>query len=86
MSWKTANPPYLLFSSSNRRIKFNDRRTSFLTLTGASQISWKDNDAETYQKELCGFDFAEMSKDQVIEAIKKIVAQWNDQIEKMKKS
>jgi hypothetical protein len=48
--------------------------------------SWKDNDAETYQKEMYGLDFARMSNDQLIEAVKKEVGRWNEQIEKMKRS
>ncbi len=46
--------------------------------------SWKDNDAETYQKKVYGLDFAKMSNDQLIEAVKEEVARWKTEIEKLK--
>ncbi|MCD6379563.1 hypothetical protein J7M07_03860 [bacterium] len=42
---------------------------------------WKNNGAESFQKEVYGLDFAGMTNDQLIEAVKDLVALCKDQLE-----
>ena len=47
-------------------------------------MSWKDMDAETYQKQMYGLDFVNMTHDQLIDVVRKEVARWNQRLRELK--
>jgi hypothetical protein len=47
--------------------------------------SWKGADAVSYQKDISGLDFANMSQDELIEAVKQVVARWEAEIKQQRR-